>query len=1067
MLLVPLLFAAGAGAAAAADAVPMLPLPAEPPAETEGIKGVVEGTDTYFAITDSAYLNVVIDSSETITLRAESAPEMVILRLEPSADRAASLLTLRGFPPSTTYYKYEDDYHNKAVFTTDETGAYSFTQDLTSAHQIFIQPRKSTKFISDSATGGDCTAIGSWDGATRTCTLLMDLAETVQIDSNNITLDGNGHSLTGTRTAMGVYLVNRTGVTVRRLTVSNFYSGIYVGGGGNNTISGNTLSGNIGGSIDGGIKLENTSGNVVTGNTSVSNSSGIYLRSAPGNQLTNNTVLQNTYWGIYVSYNSHGTTVTGNNVSYNNTAGRGNWMPGLNISQSHNNVVSSNTVNNNHNDGIQIQFSDNNTVTNNTANHNFIGLRLNGSKNNVVRDNVLQENGGYSDYGGAMNGYWYFGYDLLANPRLPADCANTVENTTGSGDRPILYVSAADAVVDGGVYAQIVLCNADRAEVRNAVVQGSETVRNNALHLVLTDNARLQNVTATGNSTGVHLTNSTGNVIEQCTMTNNRYDGVFLTGASQGNRIANNTIQGNVRGGIVGWLGQFIGNELTGNTITNGRAGILLSNRGSGNVITNNVVADTEIGLALESMDGMTVRDNAVRNSGTALLLYLASNNLIYNNNFIDYTSPFLDYGNNGANSFNMPRPAGGNYWSRFDEPSEGCSDLDRDGFCDTPYALGAYADNLPWTTQNGWNVPADTTPPATAMTIAGVPGSEDWYRSPVEITLTATDNDGGTGVKEIRTAVGASDETVWPGSTATLAFSAETDAELRYYAADNAGNRELPHRVPVRIDLTAPAITASTAPPSNAAGWNHGDVTVSFLCTDALSQVAFCTAPVTALPEGRDQVVPGTARDKAGNEAPAHATVSVDRTPPAIVITGVAEGGTYPRCSAPAPTFTATDALSGVSFEQATLAGGSENNVGTYTYTVTASDHAGNGTSRSVSYQVLYGFGGFTPPVTLDRPFKKGSTIPVKFILTDGCGSDVGTARATLSLQLMNGEVPAGDPLEAESTVPDAGNLFRYSGADGQYIYNLATGGLQIGTYAATMRTDDGAARTITIQIK
>ena len=104
---------------------------------------------------------------------------------------------------------------------------------------------------------------------------------------------------------------------------------------------------------------------------------------------------------------------------------------------------------------------------------------------------------------------------------------------------------------------------------------------------------------------------------------------------------------------------------------------------------------------------------------------------------------------------------------------------------------------------------------------------------------------------------------------------------------------------------------------------------------------------------------------------------------------------------------------------------------------------------------------------MTLDRPFKKGSTIPVKFILTDGCGSAVGAARATLSLQFMNGEVPVGDPLEAESTVPDAGNLFRYTGADRQYIYNLATGGLDIGAYAATVRTDDGAARTIMIQIK
>jgi len=48
------------------------------------------------------------------------------------------------------------------------------------------------KTISDDATGGDCSSIGTWDAGTKTCTLSGDLSEGIVIGSNSITLDGNG-----------------------------------------------------------------------------------------------------------------------------------------------------------------------------------------------------------------------------------------------------------------------------------------------------------------------------------------------------------------------------------------------------------------------------------------------------------------------------------------------------------------------------------------------------------------------------------------------------------------------------------------------------------------------------------------------------------------------------------------------------------------------------------------------------------------------------------------------------------------------------------------------------------
>jgi hypothetical protein len=213
---------------------------------------------------------------------------------------------------------------------------------------------------------------------------------------------------------------------------------------------------------------------------------------------------------------------------------------------------------------------------------------------------------------------------------------------------------------------------------------------------------------------------------------------------------------------------------------------------------------------------------------------------------------------------------------------------------------------------------------------------------------------------------------------------------------------------------------------------------------------------------------VNGTAVDRAGNTATAGVTLNIDLTAPAITIAGVADGASYPLCSLPTPSYTATDNLSGVISQSALLTPPSNaNGAGLYTYSVTAADTAGNSRTMTAAYRMVYGFGGFQPPVTLDRPFKKGSTIPVKFMLDNGGGAATPTATATLTLQFLSGTEPAGDPIIASSNVPDSGNLFRYASEEGMYIYNLATGDLAAGVYLAVITTDDGMTRTVTIQIK
>jgi streptogramin lyase len=283
----------------------------------------------------------------------------------------------------------------------------------------------------------------------------------------------------------------------------------------------------------------------------------------------------------------------------------------------------------------------------------------------------------------------------------------------------------------------------------------------------------------------------------------------------------------------------------------------------------------------------------------------------------------------------------------------------------------------------------------------------------------------------------------------------------------DKAGNKAVA-TVSVNVDKSLPTITATATPVPNANGWYNKDVRIDFSCGDTLSGIGYCPAPVVVSAEGANQVVTGTAVDKAGNTATITASVNVDKTAAVVTILGVTNGANYPVCMPPTPSFTVSDNLSGVISQVPVLTTPvSGSAAGLYTYSVTAKDRADNSVTATASYRLAYEFGGFQSSVTLGKPFKKGSTIPVKFALGNGCGAPATSSLATLTLQFINSDTGLDDPISATSTVADAGNSFRYSGSDGIYIYNLSTDNLAVGSYLATVMTDDGLVNSVTIQIK
>lgn len=183
----------------------------------------------------------------------------------------------------------------------------------------------------------------------------------------------------------------------------------------------------------------------------------------------------------------------------------------------------------------------------------------------------------------------------------------------------------------------------------------------------------------------------------------------------------------------------------------------------------------------------------------------------------------------------------------------------------------------------------SDTIPPATTATLSPQPSATGWNNQDVTVTLNATDNTDGSGVKQITYSASGTQviaSTTTNGSSASIVISTEGVTTLTFFAADNGGNIEAAKTITIKLDKTPPAITGSTSPAPNANGWNNTNVTVSFQCSDTLSGLAAGSppAPSVLLSEGAGQSVTGECTDVAGNSASATvAGINIDKTPPTL----------------------------------------------------------------------------------------------------------------------------------------------------------------------------------------
>jgi hypothetical protein len=157
---------------------------------------------------------------------------------------------------------------------------------------------------------------------------------------------------------------------------------------------------------------------------------------------------------------------------------------------------------------------------------------------------------------------------------------------------------------------------------------------------------------------------------------------------------------------------------------------------------------------------------------------------------------------------------------------------------------------------------------PSITPVIGGTLGASGWYRSAVSV------------VWQIQP---APDPGSIVGCQPTSVTSDTRGTKLSCHVTWNGGTIEDTKSRVIKVDKTAPAVTARASRSPDANGWYNHAVPVAFYGSDPTSGVASCSAANYAGPDNATAVVPGTCTDVAGNAGHASLRLAYDATPPQL----------------------------------------------------------------------------------------------------------------------------------------------------------------------------------------
>ena len=240
----------------------------------------------------------------------------------------------------------------------------------------------------------------------------------------------------------------------------------------------------------------------------------------------------------------------------------------------------------------------------------------------------------------------------------------------------------------------------------------------------------------------------------------------------------------------------------------------------------------------------------------------------------------------------------------------------------------------------NSVTVYRDATAPSASATRSPAPNAYGWNNTDVTVTFSGTDANSGIA-----------------SCTAPITRSANGAGQTASgNCTDVAGNVSSTVTVNnINIDKTVPIITLVSRTPANGHGWNTGNVTVTWSCTDALFGVVSANTSQTISTEGANQSATGTCQDRAGNSASnTQNGINIDRTAPVLTLpASFTVEATGPSGANVNYFASATDLLDGAPSVNCTPASGSVFALGTTSVACTATDHAGNSSNGTFNITV------------------------------------------------------------------------------------------------------------------
>jgi hypothetical protein len=832
--------------------------------------------------------------------------------------------------------------------------------------------------------------------------------------------------------------------------------------------------------------------------------------------LTTSTVSGNTaaVWGGGI-YNGHTLEVTDSTVS-DNTARNGGGLSNFGTLALTNSSVSGNTATDGHGGGLS-NFGTlaltNSTVSNNTAGYDGGGIaNLYGTAtltNSTVRDNTAAGSGGgiydgdtleVTDSTVSGNTAGYDGGGIANRYGTATLTTSTVSNNTATdgygggitnfGTLALITSTVRDNTTvhngffGGGIY------NAGTATLTNSTVRDN-TARVSGGGIANDDTLEVTNSTVSNNTAPGGVGGGIANRYGTATLTGSTVSGNRATVGSGGidnwsatltlnnSTVSNNTAERNRGGGITnaGTLA-LTNSTVSGNTAGHDGGGI--SNFGT-LALTNSTVSGNTAdydGGGLSNFGTLALTNSTVSNNtagyhgggianryGTATLTNsTVSNNTAtdgYGGGIYDYTSdPYFGFGTVTLTNTLVAANTASTGPDVYGEIKDGGHNL-----------LGNPSDN--WGLDHGAN-----------GNLVGVDPKLD----PAGLQ----DNGGPTETIALLPGSPAIDT----GNDATAPATDQRGVPRPQGAVSDIGAFELEQDAPPAPSQPgAPALAEGFSSPNQgvfdltwAASDGQGDITYTLErkaessddadFAEVASSLTGTVYSFTAEAPEDEGVWVYRVRASVGDVHGASSDVSepvvVDRTPPVITLITPAQDAVYLLNEAVIAEYSVEDIAAGVASVEGTVLSGElihTATVGEHTFTVTATDHAGNDAVVAATYKVQYASTGTLvngepsgvalEPINADGTsvFRRNQTVTVKFRVGDADGQSIGTPGLVIGLAMIGktqGTVD-GEVHEVTATTPDT--EFRWDAEGEQWVFNLSTRYLDAGwTYVYQITLNDGS---------